>query len=95
MPLQAEIARLEGCLAAKQAECQRLQAEGAEQRQQTAAVVMEKEALQREQGRLQEQLADTKKQASPNFMAVAKTAFKLKFYHCDMGHAEVNTRFEL
>ena len=62
--MQAEIARLEGCLAAKQAECQRLQAEGADQRQQTAAVVMEKEALQREQGRLQEQLADTKKQVT-------------------------------
>ena len=58
-------------MAAKQTECQRLQAEGADQRQQTAAVVMEREALQKEQGRLQEQLADTKKQASPFPTAVA------------------------
>jgi len=49
-------------LAAKQAECQQLQADGANQRQQSAAVVLEKEALEREQGRLQMQLADTKKQ---------------------------------
>jgi len=64
--VQVEVARLEACLAAKQAECRQVQEDGAQERQQSAAVTLEKEALEREQSRLQEQLKDTKKQVGPS-----------------------------